>query len=123
MDQNTKYCINCGEKITMNTEFCPKCGTKQTTSNTNTHQYQAAPQQPVPNYVQTPKKTVGLLIGGWLATVITLFIPLIGVISLICATLVIKREKVVAGVVLIVFTIIFFYLGITGFAQGFFGAL
>ncbi|NRO52653.1 hypothetical protein IMAU50024_01199 [Lactobacillus helveticus] len=131
MTESTKFCIKCGEKLSTDTLFCPKCGSKQpvvsqevdgdtaTTSNTqkNDNQVKTTATQP------TRKKVGAFLSWGWVATVISLFIPFVGIAGFVLGILTIQRKHTGAGVCLLVFSILFFYLGITGFGTGFMNAL
>jgi len=103
-ENNTKFCFKCGKPITLNTDFCPFCGAKQASS-------------------IVENKNNQFLIWGWITAVLALFIPLTGIVSFVLSIFIIKNKRTTAGTVLLVFTIIFFYLGMTGFSDGFFGAM
>ncbi|MDV3517369.1 hypothetical protein [Lentilactobacillus otakiensis] len=57
---------------------------------------------------------------GWVSAVISLFVPFIGILAIIFGILdIVKSKSKTAGIVLLVFAIIFLYLGLTGFGYGF----
>ncbi|WP_233449156.1 hypothetical protein [Levilactobacillus suantsaii] len=60
---------------------------------------------------------------GWPLVILGLFIPLTAIASFVLGILTIQRKRNGAGVTLLVFACIAFYLGMTGFSEGFFGAL
>lgn len=70
-----------------------------------------------------PKHTNGhaaFLSIGWVSAFISLFVPFIGILSIIFGILdIVKSKSKTAGIVLLVFAIIFLYLGLTGFGYGF----
>lgn len=119
MDQGTKICPNCGTKMAINAEICPKCGAMQAQPMGG---YATGPAQIQPQ-VQSRKKTGMFLLWGWLSAVVSLFIPIVGIASIVLGSLTIKNKRVAAGVVLIVAAVVFIFWGMTGFAQGFFGAM
>lgn len=119
MDQGTKICPSCGTKMTINAEVCPKCGAMQAQPMGG---YTTGPA-PVQAQVQSSKRVGMFLLWGWLSAVVSLFIPIIGIASIVLGVLTIRNKHVAAGVVLIVVAAIFIFLGMTGFAEGFFGAL
>ncbi|AVK64120.1 hypothetical protein C5Z26_08345 [Lactobacillus sp. CBA3606] len=129
MEETTRFCFKCGEKISSDVDFCPKCGAKQPNNQEqNTVTPQPTATQTVNNYqepvqAKADEKTGWLVFWGWVAAVIALFVPIIGVISIVLGAMVIKKHRTVAGTVLIVFAIIFIILGLTGFSEGFFGAI
>ena len=61
---------------------------------------------------------------GWVSSVISLFVPFIGILAIIFGILdVVKSRSKAAGIVLLVIAIIFLYLGLTGFGYGFTSSL
>ncbi|QGG59604.1 zinc-ribbon domain-containing protein [Loigolactobacillus bifermentans] len=129
MDKETKFCTKCGEKINIDAEFCPKCGASQLKTDAKAHgastYEEPANTQPVSasSAPAKPQKTGTFLLWGWITAVISLFIPILAIISVVLGAMTIKNKKIVAGVVLIVFAVIFFYLGMTGFSKGFFSSI
>ncbi|GAX01920.1 zinc-ribbon domain-containing protein [Secundilactobacillus silagei] len=117
---NTKFCIKCGKKIPESSEFCPYCGTSQV-GNESPKQSQNSSTQldQITSVSNNPHH--GMFIGlGWLCAVISLFIPLTGIAALVLAIIdTVKNNHKAAGIVLIVFSILFFYFGMTGFGTGF----
>lgn len=130
--ENTRFCIKCGKEIPSNSEFCPYCGAAQSAinsgnaSSSNNSTQARLSQQPVQNNITQPlpsknSSNTGTYIGiGWLCAVVSLFIPITGIIGIVLGALAVaKSDKKTAAIVLIVFSCIFFYLGITGFGTGF----
>lgn len=70
-----------------------------------------------------PKHTNGhaaFLSIGWVSAFISLFVPFIGILSIIFGVLdIVKSNSKTAGIILLIFAIIFLYLGLTGFGYGF----
>lgn len=54
MNEELKYCINCGEKIPKEAEFCPFCGSKQ--DNSGAAIKEKVPSQILPNSDVTKHK-------------------------------------------------------------------
>ncbi|ARN92153.1 hypothetical protein AZI11_04130 [Levilactobacillus brevis] len=69
---------------------------------------------------QSNKETVDLfLILGWITSVIGLFVPAVAIAGIILGSLTVKRQHLVAGIILIIFACIALYLGLTGFRESF----
>ncbi|WP_225428289.1 zinc-ribbon domain-containing protein [Levilactobacillus enshiensis] len=123
MDKENKFCENCGANINMDAEFCSKCGNKQANMKTQLEAVDVV--QPVKesnrveSNVQSGEKVGITILWGWVTATMSLFIPIIGVIAIVFGSLVIKKKHTVSGIVLLVFSILFTFWGMTGFAEGF----
>lgn len=121
MNEETKFCFKCGNKIPLNAEFCPVCGANKRKQDREQNMQQQPNLSTQTNVNVEPKKTSTLTTWGWISAVAALFIPLTAIASFILGAKIIKYGKTNAGVVLIVFAAVFMFLGMTGFAEGFFG--
>ncbi|KRM74049.1 MULTISPECIES: zinc ribbon domain-containing protein [Lactobacillaceae] len=72
MNEELKYCINCGEKIPKEAEFCPFCGSKQ--DNSGAAIKEKVPSQILPNSDVTKHKPWFKKAGFWIIAVIILII-------------------------------------------------
>ncbi|KRM06547.1 hypothetical protein FC89_GL000696 [Liquorilactobacillus ghanensis DSM 18630] len=77
--------------------------------------------------IAAEKKTTIFLIFGWISAALSLISPAIGTISIISGVLTIKYHRKLAGSILIITTLVFIGIGLTGsfndfitsFAEGF----
>lgn len=120
-----RFCTKCGSELQSDVAFCPSCGNpvvnnvseQATTSTPNVEQSTVTTTN-----TDDQKKIHTYLTWGWITSVLSLFVPILGVCSIVLGVFTIKKNKTTAGTVLIIFSVIFMYLGMTGFGSGFFGA-
>mgnify|MGYP004703682931 CR=1 FL=1 len=66
------------------------------------------------------KETVSLFVTlGWITSVIGLFIPAVAICGIILGSLTVRRQHLVAGIILVIFACLALYLGLTGFRESF----
>lgn len=131
MDNESKFCTSCGKSLPAGADFCPYCGaSRPTVKQTAPTEAQPQPQKIVQpqqaSQATTQSSNTTTHIGvGWLCAVLSLFIPIAGIASIVLGALAISKDpaKKTAAIFLIVFSCIFMYLGFTGFGTGFFNGL
>lgn len=72
---STKFCENCGEKLSEGVRFCPKCGADLSGAKITAEQKQVKPMAPAPKKRKSKLKIIGGIIG---AIVVLLFLASLG---------------------------------------------
>ncbi|WP_051907214.1 zinc ribbon domain-containing protein [Secundilactobacillus oryzae] len=145
MENETKFCIKCGKEIPAVAEFCSFCGAKQnytkseatvngnessdlneadskasTSSGETSSTVQSASTQTTPVKESENDSPAGIIFFGWACALVALFIPIIGLGGIGFSIALINGSKAKsAGILLLIFSIIFMWLGFTGFGAGF----
>lgn len=152
MNNTTKFCIKCGKEIPNIADFCNFCGAKQASTKNETNETLVSnTESPITNETdsqaaaissETPSaiksapvqatsakesdndSPAGIIFLGWACALISLFIPIIGIGGIGFSIALINGSKAKnAGIFLIIFSVIFMWLGFTGFGSGFIGGL
>lgn len=107
--QIIKYCKNCGKEITEDTKYCPHCGRLITGGD-----------EKYSNYYVISNRVY--LLWGWVFSILALFIPFLGFISITFSIYMLNNKKTNRiEIAMIIVSIVCIVLGMMVFSEGFFG--